>query len=377
MKMRKIFLVGVCVAGFAVSPFMANAAVVGINSFADFAERYTNITEYGKSKETVPPVLDDNASEILSHGYGAEWELDEDELAELEEAFTETSPTPPADAGVKPYPEFSAKKLTGDVIPTFYGKYSGSLYFDLVGAGQVLNNTSRTNYSLLIESKKTPDLRLSNTDQPQVLIMHTHTTESYEPYERKKFDPTFNYRTTDESKSVVAVGEAIVKQLERAKIGVIHDTTIHDYPSYNGSYNRSAETVKEILDKYPTIKVVLDIHRDAINSSSTTLMQPTVTINGKKAAQVMIISGCDDGTMGMPDYLQNFRLATAFQTQIETDNKGLTRPILFDYRNYNQGLTTGSLLIEVGSHGNTIEQAVYSGELIGKSIATTLSKFRS
>ena len=102
-------------------------------------------------------------------------------------------------------------------------------------------------------------------------------------------------------------------------------------------------------------------------------MQPVTTISGKKAAQIMIISGCDDGTMDMPNYMQNFRLASLFQQQMENSYPGLTRPIMFDYRKYNQDLTTGSLLIEVGSHGNTLEQVRYSGELIGKSIADALT----
>ena len=168
------------------------------------------------------------------------------------------------------------------------------------------------------------------------------------------------------------IADEICIQLEKAGITTIHDSTIHDYPSYNGSYLRSAETVKTILAQYPSIKVVLDIHRDAITSEGD-LMQPVTTISGKKAAQIMIISGCDDGTMDMPNYMQNFRLASLFQQQMENSYPGLTRPIMFDYRKYNQDLTTGSLLIEVGSHGNTLEQVRYSGELIGKSIADALT----
>ena len=152
---------------------------------------------------------------------------------------------------------------------------------------------------------------------------------------------------------------------------MIHSDAVHDYPSYNGAYDRSAETVRGILAEYPSIKVVLDIHRDAI-CSDTTLSQPIVTIDGKEAAQIMIISGCDDGTMNMPNYLMNFRFACRLQSQMEQQYPNFTRPILFDYRHYNQDLTTGSLLIEVGSHGNTVEQAVYSGHLIGKSLAEVL-----
>jgi stage II sporulation protein P len=171
---------------------------------------------------------------------------------------------------------------------------------------------------------------------------------------------------------MVAVGEQITKQLELKGIKTIHDTTIHDYPKYEGAYDRSAATVKAILAQYPSIKVVLDIHRDGINDG-TTIYQPVAEINGKKAAQVMIVSGCDDGTMGMPNYLQNFRFATSLQQDMESMFPGLTRAVLFKYVKYNQDLTTGSILIEVGSHGNTIDQAVYAGELIGKSLAVTLS----
>ena len=86
----------------------------------------------------------------------------------------------------------------------------------------------------------------------------------------------------------------------------------------------------------------------------------------------MIISGCDDGTMGMPEHLKNFRFACALQSELESSFPGLTRPVLFDYRHYNQDLTTGSLLIEVGSHGNCLEQALYAGELVGKGLCSVI-----
>ena len=259
------------------------------------------------------------------------------------------------------------------VYESSFGNYSGSKYISLDDGGQVRNETDISNGVLLEESRLEPDFKIELNSEPQVLIMHTHTTESFEPYVREFFDPSFNYRTTEESYNTVAVGEKITEELKAAGIGVIHDTTIHDYPSYNGSYERSAETVKKILAENPSIKVVLDIHRDAIGTNES-IMQPTVEIEGKESAQVMIISGCDDGTMDMPDYMKNFRFASLLQQQMSSDYEGLTRPILFDYRKYNQDLTTGSLLIEVGTHGNTIEQVKYAGELVGKSLAKALKK---
>lgn len=272
------------------------------------------------------------------------------------------------DAGPKPYPK-DLEDHDGIITSTHYGHYDGDDYIDLDIAGQVRNVTNVPNEKLLTESRLAPDLEIKRNGEPQILIMHTHTTESYEPYERDFYDSSFNSRTTDESMNMVAVGNAIAEQLENAGIGVIHDKTMHDFPSYNDSYDRSRVTVQKILEEYPSIKIVLDIHRDAIERADGERIAPVAEIDGKNAAQVMIISGCDDGTMNMPDHMKNFRFACMLEQQMESSYAGLTRPILFDYRKYNQDLTAGSLLIEVGGHANSIDQAVYSGELIGKALA--------
>lgn len=272
------------------------------------------------------------------------------------------------DVGPEPYPS-ELENRDGAITAMCYGSFNGDNYIDLDKAGQVRNITTVPNSTLLEESRLAPDFEIERNGEPQVLIMHTHATESYEPYERDFYDKSFNSRTTDPNMNMAAVGDAIALQLEAAGIAVIHDTTMHDYPSYNDSYDRSRETVENILAEYPSIKIVLDIHRDAIERESGERIAPVAEIDGKNAAQIMIISGCDDGTMGMPNYLKNFRFAALLQQQLESDYKGLTRPILFDYRKYNQDLTTGSILIEVGGHANSIDQAVYSGELIGKSLA--------
>ena len=267
------------------------------------------------------------------------------------------------------YPE-SLENHDGVIQEYTYPHYSGTQYIDLKAGGQVRNCTDVPNATLIAESTKELPFKLDkNSEQPQVLIYHTHTTESFEPYERDFYDSSFASKTTDMTKNIVSVGDNICKQLDKAGIAYVHDTLVHDYPSYNEAYASSRKTVQEILKQYPSIKICLDIHRDGIQRADGTRISPVTQIGGKKAAQIMIISGCDDGTMGMPDYLQNFRLASRLQSQIESDWKGLTRPVLFDYRHYNQDLTAGSLLIEVGSHGNSIEQAQYSGELIGQSIA--------
>lgn len=317
--------------------------------------------------KTVPAPEDVLAGEmILSEGYGIAAET-EGESRYLHLASPIDMIT--SDPGEKPYP--SEWGSGGSIVRTTYGEYSGTTYFDLDGGGQVNNKTDISNETLLSESRCLPNFTVDSLSEPLVLIYHTHTTESFEPFVREDFDPSFNYRTTDSTKNVVMVGDAIQAELEAQGIGVIHAYDIHDYPSYNGSYDRSRETIVPILEQYPSIKVVLDIHRDAISSEGVAY-QPFIEVDGKEAAQIMIISGCDDGTLGMPDYMKNFHFACALQQKLESDTPGFTRPILFDYRHYNQDLTTGSLLIEVGTHGNTLEQVQYSGQIFGKSLGEFL-----
>lgn len=325
------------------------------------------------TKENPENDLDDIlcGSLILSEGYGINAETAEDPVLKLQSPLEMSADDP----GEKPYPTEDQWTTGGEIIRTTYTPYSGTTFFDLENGGQVNNKTDISNDTLIKESRYLPDFTIEDTAEPQVLIYHTHTTESFEPYVRENYDSAFNYRTTDETKNMIMVGDAIQAELESRGIGVIHVKTVHDYPSYNGSYGRSRESILPILEQYPSIKVALDIHRDAI-SGEACAYQPYIEIDGKEAAQIMIISGCDDGTLGMPFYMKNFHFACRLQEKLEGDNPGLTRPILFDYRHYNQDLTTGSLLIEVGSHGNTLEQVQYSGQLIGRSLGDMLNDMK-
>lgn len=261
----------------------------------------------------------------------------------------------------------------GAVVRKTYTAGTTEDYINISGNAYVRNMTNLPNQTVIDAVHSRPAFTITaDSSEPQVLIMHTHTTESYALSDRDYYDANYPSRNLDESRNIVRVGDEITKQLEAAGIGVIHDKTVHDYPSYNGSYNRSRQTVEAILAQYPSIKVVLDIHRDAIETDDGTRYAPVANINGRNAAQIMIISGCDDGTMNYPNYLQNLAFASALQQQVEADYPGLTRPASFKYKYYNQSLTTGSLLIEVGSHANSLDEALYTGYLLGKSLAKTL-----
>ncbi len=239
--------------------------------------------------------------------------------------------------------------------------------------GVIKNSTKLSAQKVTGYMKSDPAFRIYKNNKPQVLIYHTHATEAFET-DTQYYDKSYNSRTQDNEKNIVSVGEIIAEQLEQAGIKTLHDTTAHDYPSYNGSYNRSAKTVNDYLKEYPTIKVILDIHRDAIERDGSRL-SAVASINGRDAAQVMIISGCDDGTMDYPNWKANLRFAARLQSEMETLYSGLTRPVMFCYRRYNQHLSNGALLLEIGSHGNTLAEAQYAGELVGKSLVSLFEKY--
>lgn len=240
-----------------------------------------------------------------------------------------------------------------------------------------VKSTCQTQIDIGAELAKRPDVNIQKNGEPEVLIMHTHTCEAYLDIDTGQYPESFYPRTTDERYSVVAVGDVITQTLNNAGIGTIHDKTIHDNPSYNGSYYRSEQTVKDDLEKYPGIQVVLDIHRDALGNNETGKTKPTFVVNGKKAAQIMIIAGCDDdGTWEFPDWEYNLRLALQIQQTAETMYPGMTRPLSFCPSQYNMHLTHGSLLIEVGTDANTIEEATYTGELLGNVLASVLNQLQ-
>lgn len=207
-----------------------------------------------------------------------------------------------------------------------------------------------------------PDVSLKRDGSVEILLYHTHTTEAFQG----------DTRTQDNSRNVVAVGEKVKAELEKAGFGVVHDTTCHDYPSYNGSYDRSGETIEKNLAEYPGIQVTIDIHRDALGGSGARV-KPTVYVNGKKAAQIMIVAGCDDdGTLGFPDWEYNLRLAMRCQQAVSDLYPSLARPMHFCPKKYNEHYTHGSLLVEFGTDASTLDEVLYAGELFGKALAQTL-----
>lgn len=262
---------------------------------------------------------------------------------------------------------------SGAIYRYNFGKMTGDFYINLKSGAQVWNNTEISNETLEKAASQLPTFHENAENSPRVLVYHTHSNESFLP-KQSWFDEEYPIRSTDCAKNMIAVGDALCETLAKNGITVIHECKQHDYPMFTGAYYRSAESVSTLLEQYPDIDIVIDLHRDGIVQNDGSLGAPVCEVNGKTAAQFMIISCCENEDFDMPDYIENFKLACLLQNTAEEMYPNLARPVLFDYRNYNQNLSKGALLIEVGSHGNSLDEAVYTGELLGEIIAKAFQK---
>lgn len=213
---------------------------------------------------------------------------------------------------------------------------------------------------------------LTGSVEPEVLIVHTHGSEAYTMPPGREYVPSGDCRTTDERVSVVRVGEEIAYTLRNAGISVLHITTLHDYPEYSGAYDRSLKTVEDCLERYPSISLVLDVHRDAVTDGDGNHYKVVSGEEGMNAAQMAFVIGTDGGGLTHPHWQENLKLAAAIQEELCAIAPTLMRPITVRNSRYNQHTTTGSLLVEMGAAGNSLEEALLSARLLGRAIADTV-----
>lgn len=203
---------------------------------------------------------------------------------------------------------------------------------------------------------------------PAVLILHTHATEGYTPTGLDAYEESSSYRTLDEDHNMVRVGAYLAQLLRSQGIQVLHDHTYHDHPSYNGSYNASRKTAEQYLKEYPSIRMVVDLHRDALELTGGKQLATAVTLDGKSTAQLMMVVGTDAGGLYHPGWKENMALALKLQAILEKNNPGICRPLSLRTERFNQDLSAGALLIEVGAAGDTLEQALAGAEALAEGI---------
>ncbi len=214
-------------------------------------------------------------------------------------------------------------------------------------------------------------LTLQNAKKgPQILIMHTHATEAYTKGKKDAYKETDTARTTDNGYNMIRVGEEMKDTFEDMGLSVIHDKTKYDYPSYNGSYSRALTGIEKMLKKYPTIQIVLDVHRDAIIGSDGTSYAKKSEIDGEEVAQVMLVVGTNDMGLKHPDWKNHLTLAVQIQKNMLAIDSGLPRHIDLRRQRFNEHATPGSLLVEVGTSGNNLKQALAGARLFAQAAGT-------
>ena len=233
--------------------------------------------------------------------------------------------------------------------------------------------SNSTDHALTVTELSEPfDARLTD-GEPQILILHTHGSEAYTPTAGTDVVWSGNLRTTDSRYNVVQVGDEMADVFSEAGISVLHDRTLYDYPSYNEAYDRSLAAIESYLAQYPSLRFILDVHRDAIEDGQGNQYKVVSTIDGVgTAAQLTLVVGSDGSGLPHPNWMENLKLAVALQEDLLTSYPTLMRPILLRNSRYNQHATTGSLLVEVGAAGNSPEEAALAGRLFAERMVEVL-----
>lgn len=304
---------------------------------------------------------------VLALGQSPQLMAGRQQLLGREEPGTET----PED----PEPEESPDRQEPEPVQTTTPVEDNGVPAQTVDPGSTRGYTVINGVYLKDKSGRSPDLSDALGDHqfvalpqqgPQVLIVHSHASEAYTMPAGQEYEASGHYRTRDRSCNMVRVGDEIAAVLSEYGISVVHDRSLHDASSYNDAYENSLASIRSYLEKYPSIVYVLDIHRDAVQDADGQQYK-LVTVEDPGAAQVSLIMGMDaDGWQG------NLRLAIAVQETLEARCPTLMRPITLFSGRYNQFAAPGSLLVEVGAAGNSLQEALQGARLFAAGFAETV-----
>ncbi len=249
-----------------------------------------------------------------------------------------------------PNPAASASPNNSFVKPDIISKEAESV-------GLCIKNTS--SYDIDVDALFKEPLNISLTgDSPAVLIIHTHSSEAYMPDGDDQYEASDTYRTQEKAYSVIRVGDELSSEFDKRGIPVIHDRNVYDFPSYVDSYSNSYKAIQSYLDTYPSIKIVIDLHRDHIEANDGSVYKTIAQVGDTKCAQVMFVMGTGSAGLNHPNWHENLKLALHMQNEMNTLYPSLAKPIKLSEHRYNQQATTGSMIVEIGCTGNTLEEAI-------------------
>ena len=235
---------------------------------------------------------------------------------------------------------------------------------------------NRTSQAVDMEALAQAEIALGGGEMgPQILIVHTHATESYTKAGQDNYQESDPYRTTDDAHNVVRVGDEMAAAFAQAGLNVLHDRTLHDYPNYNGAYTRSRETVERYLAAYPSISVVLDVHRDAIMGENDAIYKVvTDKAVAEDCAQVMLVVGTQEGGGSHPNWRQNLAFAMALERRMNQDMPTHAPPKTQRKDPDKPQRYGGNHQVGGGPPRNTLEEADNAARAIAESAAPVISE---
>lgn len=303
--------------------------------------------------------------ELLSDFFSGQAIIERTVSIELSGFLVDNSSSP--GASVTPEP-------TADPVPTATPEptQAPEILETVIAGGITVDN--KTDYTIDTAQLLTegPSQKLI-AGQPQILIIHTHSSEAYTMDDFDRYVPSDDSRTQDLNYNIIRVGDVLTEALREYGLEVIHDREIYDYPSYAGSYTRTGEAIENYLAKYPSIAIVVDLHRDAIGSGDV-VYKTVAEGEGNPCAQTMFVVGTNASGLEHPDWEENLKLALYLQSAVHSKHPTLQRAVKLVNERYNQQLTTGSLILEVGSNGNTLREALNAIELFAEAAGPALAK---
>lgn len=223
---------------------------------------------------------------------------------------------------------------------------------------------NETSYQVDVNALYNEPLKITKrTDAPQILLIHTHGSEAFNP----------TARNVDTNNNIVRVGREMKSVFEQNGISVIHSEIMHDIPKYNNSYGKALETITQVLNENPSINIVLDVHRDAITKEDGTPVKVSADVNNQETAQVMFVVGTNESGLSHDNWRENLKLAIKCQQAINSVYPKLARPINLRTERFNQHKSYGSLILEVGTHGNSLEEAILAGKYSAQAISNVIN----
>lgn len=208
---------------------------------------------------------------------------------------------------------------------------------------------------------------------PQILVVQSHTTEAYAEEDGLTYEKITDYRTLDETRNMLAVGDVLVQELRQRGFTVFHDRSIHDYPNYNSSYWNCLQSITWWKQKYPDVQLIIDLHRDAVENEQGQAIALCSEQAGQQTAQLMLVVGTNEGGLEHPDWQENLANALKLQSVLMGEYPGLCRHMDLRTERFNQHAAPGAILVEVGTNGNTLTQAKASAALLADGIAKFLT----